>query len=96
MLSPHTSYPVLEMAACGGITVTNSFSTKTAERFAALSPNIVAVPPTSSTFAAGLIDAPRAGSRRAPAAKGSLRSQASWDESLAGVQRLVQAMFAES
>jgi hypothetical protein len=95
MLSPHTSYPVLEMAACGGITVTNSFSSKTAERFAALSPNIVAVPPTSSTFAAGLIDA--AGRITDGAGrKGQLALPASWDESLAGVQRLVQAMFAES
>ena len=29
MLSPHTSYPVLEMAASGGLSVTNTFTTKT-------------------------------------------------------------------
>ncbi len=55
MLSPHTSYPVLEMAACGGLSVTNSFSVKTAERLAALSPNIIGVEPTVTRFAEGLL-----------------------------------------
>jgi hypothetical protein len=95
MLSPHTSYPVLEMAACGGIAVTNSFSTKTADRFVALSPNIVAVAPTASAFAAGLINA--AGRIAGGAGrKGQLALPSSWEESLGDVRRLVQAMFAES
>lgn len=42
MLSPHTSYPVLEMAASGGLAVTNTHATKTAAALRALSANIVA------------------------------------------------------
>src|SRR5262249_13719400 len=40
MLSPHTSYPVLEMAACGGVVVTTTFRNKTAEKLRSLSPQI--------------------------------------------------------
>ena len=54
MLSPHTSYPVLEMPACGGLSVTNTFSTKTAERLAAISPQIIACEPTVPGLAEGL------------------------------------------
>ena len=57
MLSPHTSYAALEMAACGGLVVTNSFATKTAARLAAISPNIIAVAPTETGFTQGLIAA---------------------------------------
>lgn len=55
MLSPHTSYPVLEMAACGGLSVTNTFATKTRAALAAMSENIVAVEPTVEAMAQGLI-----------------------------------------
>ena len=54
MLSPHTSYPVLEMAACGGMVVTNSYGAKTAEALSALSPDILGVPPTAQGFVDGL------------------------------------------
>jgi hypothetical protein len=57
MLSPHTSYPVLEMAASGGIAVTNSFSTKTAERLTAISENIISSSATIEGFAAALAEA---------------------------------------
>jgi len=57
MISPHTSYPVLEMAACGGLSVTNSFATKTPEKLAALSDQIIATEPTASGLAAGLVQA---------------------------------------
>lgn len=57
MLSPHTSYPVLEMAASGGIAVTNSFATKTVARLAAISGNIVASQPTIAGFTAALAEA---------------------------------------
>jgi hypothetical protein len=57
MLSPHTSYPVLEMAACGGLAVTNTFATKTAAALARLSDNIVAAPPTVEGLHAGLLQA---------------------------------------
>jgi hypothetical protein len=59
MLSPHTSYPVLEMAACGGMSVTNVFVTKTRAGLENLSPNIIAVEPTVAGFAAGLLDGAR-------------------------------------
>lgn len=46
MLSPHTSYPVLEMAACRGISVTNTFGPKTQARLNTMSAGIVAGAPT--------------------------------------------------
>jgi len=45
MLSPHPSYPPLEMASCGGIVVTNSYANKTPQRLAAISANIIAAEP---------------------------------------------------
>ncbi len=55
MLSPHTSYPVLEMAACGGLSITTIFATKTREALAAMSENIVAVEPSVEAVAHGLV-----------------------------------------
>jgi hypothetical protein len=57
MLSPHTSYPVLEMAASGGLSVTNTFATKTRDALEKLSDNIVATEPTVEAMAAGLVAA---------------------------------------
>ena len=57
MLSPHPSYPPLELAACGAIAVTNTFLTKTAPMFAGVSPNIVAVEPTLEGVLDGLREA---------------------------------------
>ncbi len=54
MLSPHTSYPVLEMAACGGIVVTNCFGPKTAPVLARLSPDLIGVAPTLQGFVDGI------------------------------------------
>ncbi|MEM5386438.1 glycosyltransferase [Paraburkholderia phymatum] len=45
MLSPHPSYPPLEMAACGGLAVTTVFGSKTAARLSALSPNLIGAEP---------------------------------------------------
>ncbi len=45
MLSPHPSYPPLEMAACGGLAVTTVFGSKTAARLVALSPNLIGAEP---------------------------------------------------
>jgi len=59
MLSPHTSYPVLEMAACGGLAVTNSFVTKTQDMLQKLSPNIIAAEPTVEGLAEGTLQAAR-------------------------------------
>jgi hypothetical protein len=57
MLSPHTSYPVLEMAACGGLVVTNAFETKTAERLQGISGNILASAATTEAIAANVVRA---------------------------------------
>ena len=53
MLSPHPSYPPLEMAASGMLVVTNTFSSKAMH----LSDNILAVEPTPAAIADGLKDA---------------------------------------
>jgi hypothetical protein len=57
MLSPHTSYPVLEMAACSGLAVTNVFGSKTAARMAAVSNNILAAQATEEGLADALVHA---------------------------------------
>ena len=54
MLSPHPSYPPLEMAACGGLVVTTTFANKSASALAAMSPNIIGVAATIEDVAAGL------------------------------------------
>jgi len=79
MLSPHTSYPVLEMAACGGLSVTNIFATKTAAVLAAMSSSIVAVEPTVEGFTSGLIAAARRAGETRSAEIGMPRR---WAESL--------------
>ena len=81
MFSPHTSYPVLEMAACGGLSVTNTFATKGPQALAALSPRIIAVDPTVAGFAAGLTS----GARRVNAGEArdaSLNSPTDWGMAL--------------
>ena len=82
MLSPHTSYPVLEMAACGGLAVTNTYASKTAARLSAISENILASKPTIEDFTAVLTHATsliRSG--RPPAALPNLPTD--WDSALA-------------
>ncbi len=95
MLSPHTSYPVLEMAACGGVVVTNSFASKTAERLGRISPNIIAARPAIESIAAALIDAAervtRGHDRFAP-----LALPGSWDESLGEAAGVVADWFTRS
>jgi glycosyltransferase involved in cell wall biosynthesis len=54
MLSPHPSYPPLEMAASGKMVVTNSFSVKTAAAMQAISRNIIAAAPAAEAIAAAL------------------------------------------
>ena len=54
MLSPHPSYPPLEMAASGGLVVTTSYEAKSARQLASLSANIVATEPTLEAITAGL------------------------------------------
>ena len=57
MMSPHTSYPVLEMAASAKTVVTNTFGSKTEERLRRISPNIIATAPTVEAMRDSLIAA---------------------------------------
>lgn len=57
MLSPHPSYPPLEMAASGKLVVTNSFSVKTEERLREISPNMLVAEPTVEDLIAKLREA---------------------------------------
>ncbi len=81
MISPHTSYPVLEMVACGGISITNVFLTKTESLLHSISPNIIAVEPTVDCFVQGL----RSGAKRAIEQNSridNLLMATNWNESL--------------
>ena len=57
MLSPHPSYPPLEMAASGGLVVTTCYEGKSASQLASLSANIIATEPTLEAITAGLATA---------------------------------------
>ncbi|MGH7058137.1 MAG: hypothetical protein ACREFZ_09705, partial [Acetobacteraceae bacterium] len=78
MLSPHPSYPPLEMAACGRPVVTTAYANKTAERLAEISPNIIGVEPTIEGIAAGVLDAIR---RPREAISGGVALPSSWSAS---------------
>ncbi len=93
MLSPHTSYPVLEMAACNRIVVTTSFATKTVAYLTALSPNILAVEATVEGLTQGLV----AAAERVEAgqvAESSVRLPDTWEKSLTNVNSLVRDLLA--
>jgi hypothetical protein len=93
MLSPHTGYTVLEMAACGGIAITNCFATKTSIQLRALSSNIIAVDATVEGFAMGLASAAEciaAGvDRMSP-----IRVPNTWDDALVGVRQTILDLLA--
>jgi O-antigen biosynthesis protein len=91
MLSPHTSYPPLEMAASGGLVVTNTHGPKTAEALAAISPSILAAAPEVDTLVAALR---RAVGSPLPAAP-DVRLPATWDEALAEVVPWLTAQVRE-
>jgi O-antigen biosynthesis protein len=57
MMSPHTSYPVLEMAASAKTVVTNTFGSKTEERLRRISSNIIATAPTVEAMRDSLVAA---------------------------------------
>lgn len=84
MLSPHPSYPPLEMAASGKLAVTNSFSVKTAERLRAFSPNIVVAEPTAESVAAALENAAGRINAGLPSydPSGAVTLPSNWDDSL--------------
>jgi glycosyltransferase involved in cell wall biosynthesis len=87
MLSPHPSYPPMEMAACGRPVVTTTYSTKNKARLQAISRNIYAVEPTVEGIAEGLLSAISHGGRPEP-----INMPTSWSESLDSmVSRLYNA-----
>jgi hypothetical protein len=91
MLSPHTSYPPLEMAATGGLVVTNTYGPKTAEGLAAISPSILAAAPDVDALVAALR---RAATSPMPAAP-EVKLPATWDEALAKVVPWLAAQVRE-
>ncbi len=96
MLSPHTSYPVLEMAACGGAVVTTAFREKTAARLHALSPDIVGVPATLEGLAEGVRHAATPPRRTGLARQDRLALEASWHRVLAPVAAWVAAQVRDT
>ncbi|MET3713200.1 glycosyltransferase involved in cell wall biosynthesis [Sphingomonas trueperi] len=86
MLSPHPSYPPLEMASCGGIVVTNSYANKTAARLADISANIIAAEPSVAAIVAALRTAvARLDDIAARHCAAKLDLPASWDEAFAEI-----------
>lgn len=79
MLSPHPSYPPLEMAAAGGTVVTNTFGVKTAQALGRISPRIHAVEPDVEALAAALRTAAQTPRATEPA---TLALPTSWAASL--------------
>ncbi len=86
MLSPHPSYPPLEMAACGGVTVTTTFGSKTAERLKLLSNNIIGVPPRIEDLVDGLsVALARSRIISNHGSREDLSNVSSWQDSLSNI-----------
>lgn len=97
MLSPHPSYPPLEMAASGKLVVTNSFSVKTAKRMRSFSKNIIVAEPTADSIAAALISAAGRIAVGLPSydSSGEIDLPSNWDQSLSElVPELLQRIHA--
>ncbi len=87
MLSPHTSYPPLEMAVAGGLVVTNTYGPKTVAGLAAISPAIRAAPPEVESLVAVLAAAVSelADLERAPRTQSVATLPETWDDALRDV-----------
>jgi hypothetical protein len=82
MDTPHPSLVPIEMASAGMLTVTNTFENKTPEALAAISSNLIAVPPTVEAIAAALGHAAAAVEDTERRLRGSgVRWSRDWDES---------------
>jgi hypothetical protein len=95
MFSPHTSYPVLEMVASGGITVTNTFATKTAAKLQRISTNIIAAPPTEEGLAQGLVQAANR-VRQGLDPHSAFNLNANWNAALSETARRMAGVFRHS
>ncbi|MBR0823521.1 glycosyltransferase [Bradyrhizobium liaoningense] len=87
MLSPHPSYPPLEMAASGKLVVTNSFAVKTAERLRAFSPNIIVAEATAESVGQAVVNAAGRINCGLPSydPSGAMELPTDWDQSLIGI-----------
>ncbi|MDI4232962.1 glycosyltransferase [Bradyrhizobium sp. Arg237L] len=87
MLSPHPSYPPLEMAASGKLVVTNSFSVKTADRMRAFSPNIIVAEPNAESVGQAIENAAGRINCGLPSydSSGAIALPTDWDQSLNGI-----------
>jgi len=86
MMSPHPSYPPLEMAASGGVVVTTSHANKDARRLAALSPNIIGSEPTIEAMASALGRAVERTADKAECRAGAdIALPQNWDEAFAPI-----------
>jgi glycosyltransferase involved in cell wall biosynthesis len=82
MLSPHPSYPPLEIAACGGTAVTTEYGVKTAARLRELSPDIIGVPPRIDALQLALTHAvSRSDAKRQSERTAFLEMPRDWNES---------------
>lgn len=94
MLSPHTSYPTLEMLSCGGITVTTVFDCKSQESLLDISADLLSAAPNSTAIAEKLVLA--AGrildKNRQPAIA---KLHDNWDSALVGVIAQVDTNLAD-
>src|SRR5699024_9234737 len=94
MLSPHTSYPPLEMAASGGHVLTNTFGGKTADALRALGPPIHWAPAALEPLVAALAEGVAAAERADPTPS-EAAVPASWDVALRYVIPWLLATVAE-
>jgi glycosyltransferase involved in cell wall biosynthesis len=95
MLSPHPSYPPLEMAASGKLVVTNSCSVKTKERLQNISRNILVAEPTVESIVTTLKYAAARINAGFPCfdPTGKIDLPSTWEESLGPVVEKVRAQI---
>jgi len=93
MLSPHTSYPPLEMATAGGIVVTNTFSTKSTADLAAISAAMRGASPDVDHLSAAIAQAATDVSTGRPRPEPTTLP-GTWDEALAAVVPWLEATIA--
>jgi hypothetical protein len=84
IISPHPSYPPLEMLACGGIVVANTFDCKTASKLRSISENIIPVEPSVESIAQGLGQAVTRVKENSQK-RDTLNAPKTWDDSLASI-----------
>lgn len=95
MLSPHTSYMPLELAASGVPVVTSCYSLKTSERLQKISPLIIGVNPTLENISQGLCDAIALRDQLIldPEKVGKFSLPSSWEESFSPVMEKLKNIF---